>query len=117
MYSAARCNDAKTRIMSLLSRFWGWLSDADNRAKLTLIGGGLVGLATVVTPIYLHFAPSPPAPVVNPITPSPVDPEALKRLSDSEKRALDAETCALDNVARQISGLAPLSCPAPGPSR
>lgn len=66
--------------------------------------------------VYLHFSPPMPAQPAIVNVPS-VDPEALKRLKESQEKALNAETCVLENVARQIGGAAPLPCPAPETTR
>jgi hypothetical protein len=103
--------------MNSLTKLWGWLADPEIRGRLTFIGGGLAAVAVAAWQVYLHFSPPPAQPMPSPMVNAPVDPAAVEGLSESQKRALEAETCALNNVTRQISGEKPLPCPSGSPGR
>jgi hypothetical protein len=98
-------------------KLWSWLGDPENRSRLAFIGTGMAAVAVAVWQLYLHFAPPVAQLVQPPAVSAPVDQDAIKRLGDSQARALGAEACALDNVTRQISGEPPIACPAPGSNR
>ena len=103
-----------TNPMNPLTKFWTWLSNPEHRSTLAFIGGGVAAVAVAAWQVYLHFSPPPTPPALSTVTSAPpIDPEALNRLKGSQEKLLNAETCALDNVTRQIAGSPPLPCPAP----
>jgi hypothetical protein len=104
--------------MNRLSRLWAFLTNSDNRAALAWISGTVIAVVSGLWTVYVYFTPPPPPPPAPKIgVTAPVDPAALETLRKSQEGALKAEACAMDNVTRQISGLPPIPCPAPGTPR
>lgn len=96
--------------MSGVEKLWNWLSKARTRNVLAFLGAGLAAVVAALWQAYLHFAPPPTQvqPHTEPqleATPAPLagtDVAGTERLQASQKRALDAEAAALDNVTQQI---------------
>jgi hypothetical protein len=92
--------------MSGPSKLWTWISDDRNRSVLAFLGAGLAAVAAAIWQLYLHFAPQPAGPAAAPATPiaaaSKVDTRGVERLQASQKKALDAESDALDRISQQV---------------
>jgi hypothetical protein len=120
---ARRSIGREARAMSGVGRVWAWLSKARTRNVLGFLGAGLAAVVGALWQLYLHRAPAPspvqPQPQLQATTapPASINAAAAARLQASQKRALDAESAALDNVTRQIGAAGSPPSPASGAHR
>jgi hypothetical protein len=118
---ARRSIGREARAMSGVGRVWAWLSKARTRNVLGFLGAGLAAVVGALWQLYLHRAPAPtlaqPQLQATTAPPASTDAAAAARLQASQKRALDAEATALDNVTRQIDAAGSPPSPASGAHR